>query len=142
MLKYWCVCVCFCYANKVHDEGNKYVEKATHFHSKCKEKHFLYILFCDKHLPSVPLLSVATKCAYVNKDVLAVCIHVKYLLNFKAHEFCLKQVPLPAWLTTSLPVYAKSYLFKKPPVCIFFLRAWTFLVLFCFLFRRYLVLKV
>ena len=68
--------MCVSYANKVHDEENKYVEKATHFHSKWKEKHFLYILFCDKYLPSVPLLSVATKCTCVNKDVLAVCIHV------------------------------------------------------------------
>lgn len=30
-------------------DGQKYVRKIIHFHGKCKEKHLLYFVTCDKH---------------------------------------------------------------------------------------------
>ena len=43
------ILMCKCYLNKFQSEGNEHVKKLTHFHCKCKDKHLLYILFCEKH---------------------------------------------------------------------------------------------
>lgn len=47
------------------------------------------------------------------------------------------EATLAAWLTTSLPAYGKSYLFKKPPVSLFHLCWRTFFIFFFFFGSTY-----
>ena len=88
--------MCSCYVEKFHSEGNEYVKKLTHFHCKCKEKHLLYVLFCDKHpygSALIPQMEKKYTCATASAlDVCDFCVQVKYLLNFKSYKVCLKRI--------------------------------------------------
>ena len=41
--------MCPCYKEEFQAAGHIYIKKLIHFHCKCKEKHFHYVLFCENH---------------------------------------------------------------------------------------------
>ena len=40
--------MCPCYAETFHEEENEYKKKLCHFLCKCKDKHLIFILACEK----------------------------------------------------------------------------------------------
>ena len=62
---------------------------------------------------------------------LSLCSAV-WLISFVA-ALIIPGATLPAWLTRSLPAYAKSYLLRKPPSCLF-LPYRAVHLFFCFIF--------
>ena len=86
------------YLEKFQSEGNEYVKKIIHFHYKCKGKHLLYVLFCEKH-PYRPnpieqmtgkRCTCATGCAY---GICKFCCNVRYLSIFRCFKLCIKDIP-------------------------------------------------
>ena len=43
------VLMCECFYQIFQFEGGSYEKKYLHFQCRCKEKHVLYVLFCDWH---------------------------------------------------------------------------------------------
>ena len=43
------VLMCECFYQIFQSEGGSYEKKYLHFHCKCKEKHWLFVLFCNWH---------------------------------------------------------------------------------------------
>ena len=91
--------MCSCWVEKFHSEGNEYVKKLTHFHCKCKQKHLLYVLLCNKHpygagfIPQMEKKKCTCATAFA-LDICDFCVQVKYLLNFKSYKILLKRIPV------------------------------------------------
>ena len=91
--------MCECYNEKFNSEGSAYIKKVTHFHCKCKDKHRLYVLFCEDHPygGNFNFQMTERKClcaTHLSHEVCQFCFNVRYLLNYKCFEICMEKIPL------------------------------------------------
>ena len=91
--------MCECYNEKFNSEGSAYIKKVTHFYCKCKDKHRLYVLFCEDHPygGNFNFQMTEKKClcaTHLSHEVCQFCFNVRYLLNYKCFEICMEKIPL------------------------------------------------
>ena len=91
--------MCECYNEKFNSEGSAYIKKVTHFYCKCKDKHRLYVLFCEDHPYgdnfNFQMTERKSLCAtHLSHEVCQFCFNVRYLLNYKCFEICMEKIPL------------------------------------------------
>ena len=91
--------MCECYNEKFNSEGSAYIKKVTHFYCKCKDKHRLYVLFCEDHPygGNFNFQMTERKClcaTHLSHEVCQFCFNVRYLLNYKCFEICMEKIPL------------------------------------------------
>ena len=73
-------------------------KKYLHFHCNCKEKHVLYVLFCDWYPygsdSNQEMTSPQCTCAVlIHDEICGYCILVRYILNFRCLKLCVKKIP-------------------------------------------------
>lgn len=85
--------MCSCYAEEFHKQGSSYVKKQK----KWKNGHEYFVFACSGHPHIHRLLTdMQTKCKFKDLGLFETCefcIQVKYLINFRAYEFCVKSIP-------------------------------------------------
>lgn len=90
------ILMCRCYKEEFKTEGHTYNKKLIHFHCKCKEKHFYYILLRKNHPFGADFGGSATderKCNYKSGLFHEVCgFCFSNLLTFKCSKICVEEV--------------------------------------------------
>ena len=91
------VLMCECFYQIFQSKGGSYEKKYLHFHCKCKEKHVLFVLFCDWHSygtnSNQEMTGQKCTCAGLTHDEISgFCIHVWYILNFRCLKLCVKKI--------------------------------------------------
>ena len=92
------VVMCECFYQIFQSEGSSYEKKYLHFYCRCKEKHVLFVLFCDWHPYGSDSNQEMTRqtciCGVLTHDeICEFCIHVRYILNFRCLKLCVKRIP-------------------------------------------------
>ena len=89
-------------------------KKNLHFQCRCKEKHVLYVLFCEWHPygsdSKQEMSGQKCTCAVLTQDeICGFCIHVRYILNFRCLKLCVKKIPkiLADFVHTTPQYFAK-----------------------------------
>ena len=87
-----------CFYQIFQSEGGSYEKKYLHFHCKRKEKHVLFVLFCNWHPyganSSQEMSGQKCPCSALTHDeICGFCIHVKYILNFRCLKLSVKKIP-------------------------------------------------
>ena len=90
--------MCECFYQIFQSEGGSYEKKYPHLHCGCKEKHVLYVLFCDWHSygsdSNQEMTGQKCSCAVLTRDeICGFYIHVRYILNFRCLKLCVKKIP-------------------------------------------------
>lgn len=94
--------MCPCYKEEFQAAGHIYIKKLIHFHCKCKEKHFRYVLFCENHcfgfdfngsvkneITNFGVSDGDEKCTCkkgFSHEVYNFCFPARYLLSFKCFK--------------------------------------------------------
>ena len=111
------ILTCPCYAEKFHEEENEYEKKLHRFLCKCKDKHLIFILICEKHpyvADKISNMEPRCTCPILDPhEICNFCVEVRYRLNFRAFKFCLKRIPS----SIQDHIVAPFYYFKRMPGC-------------------------
>ena len=91
--------MCCCSREEFRVETVLIKKKLIHFHCKCKEKHFYYVLFCKNNPFGAGFVApqqTKRKCnckSGFSHEVCRFCFSIRYLLNVKRFKICEEDLP-------------------------------------------------